>query len=58
MNIERELLKQVYLAYMRFDKALHSENRNSKEIDIAYTWLDTTMSKIFDLIGEDFKLEQ
>lgn len=53
-----ELLKDTYLAYLRFDKAINAENRNKEEINIAYTWLDTNMIAIFDEIGDEFKTNQ
>ena len=49
-----QLLKDVYLAYLRFDNALNSETRDMVEINIAYTRLDSKMSAIFDEIGNEF----
>lgn len=50
-----KLLKNVYTAYLRFDKEINAEINNTQKINIAYTWLDSNMSQIFDEIGEEFK---
>lgn len=58
MNNEEKylkLLQQIYLSYLKFDKAINANERNQKQIEIAYTWLDSNMSLIFDEIGNSFE---
>lgn len=50
-----KLLKDTYLAYLRFDKALNQIERDKEEVNVAYTWLDSCMSAIFDEIGDEIK---
>lgn len=52
-NKYKELLRNTYLAYLRFDKALSQTKRDKGEIEVAYTWLDSCMSSIFDEIGDE-----
>ena len=48
-----KLLKDTYLAYLRFDNALNTDRKDKEEINTAYTWLDSCMSAILDEISDE-----
>jgi hypothetical protein len=47
-----KLLKDTYLAFLRFDNALNKDEKDKEEIDVAYAWLDSCMWAIFDEVGD------
>lgn len=53
LEMYKSLLKNTYLAFLRFDKALHAEKKDAREINAAYTDLDYCMSCVFDAIEDE-----
>lgn len=53
IDTTKELLKRVFYAYLRFDRAINTKPINREELDIAYTWLDAVMAEIREVVLDE-----